>query len=309
MEKTLRIELAAWSDEAARFLAATVRGAPCFGVEDYRRELEANPDCRLYRGTDEAGRVVGYLVLRVERCSAGAEGVLVAASGRLAGARMYAQLLPQLERLFVGVRSFRAEACRSGAVRELMRAGYLPTHFVMRKAAPAPAMRDDTLEALQACGGEAMGDGRRGSGGPDLRSRPGRLHGGGGGRSSSQSSQETNNVDRRLVVDNGGIGFSSDGGTYSINVLDGGAVSGALALVDASDQRTQATVNDLLGFTRDVFVSGLTVLDRAGKHVESQTALVAKAYDTAQGEGTQKNLVAAAALAAVAIVAVKVWGK
>lgn len=140
--------------------------------------------------------------------------------------------------------------------------------------------------------------------------------GGGDSSSSSSSSQTTNQIDRRQVVDSGSVGVSSDTSTVSVQILDGGAIAGAksladnaLALVKASDQETGKTLADVLGFAENVFTSGLSVLDKAGAQVKANTDLVTKAYDNAQGEGTQKNLIAAAALATVAIVAVKVWGK
>lgn len=144
------------------------------------------------------------------------------------------------------------------------------------------------------------------------------ANGGGGGGSSSSSSttQTTNQVDRRQVVDSGSVGVSSDTSTVSVSILDQGAIAGAkaiaenaLALVKASDQETGKTLADVLGFAKDVFTTGIGVLDKAGTQVKAQTDLISKAYDNAQGEGTQKNLVAAAALATVAVVAVKVWGK
>lgn len=302
MEKALKVEAVAWCDEAARYLASSFGGSPCFTLEDYRRELANNPDAKLYRVTEEAGgNLVGYVVARLEVYASGdAEGVIVAAAGRLVGARLYSQVLPGLEKLFSGVKCFRVEAFRAGAVRELARCGYVATHVVMRKVA-TPAGRvdvtDGLLEAVTHAGGEAYGDGRRGSAGGDIRSRPGKLHGGGGGRTSSSSSADTSNIDRRVVADNGAIALSGDVST--IQVLDGGAIAGALDLVKASDQNTAKTVNDLLGFTKDIFTVG-------AKQIQQQSDLVAKAYDQARGEGTQKNLVVVATLAAVAFVAVKV---
>lgn len=293
----------AWCDQAAKMLARSVIGAPCYSVEDYRQELASNPDCRLFRLTAGA-ELVGFVILRVERYSRGAEGVIVAGVARLAGARLFAAVLPALEGLFQGVTSYRIEGARRGTVRECLRLGYLPTHVELRRPAAARARawasRDDMLDDLAQCNVDALGGG-------DVRARPGRYHG--GGRSSSSSQQVTQNTDRRQVLDNGAVGISSDGGSVSVSVLDAGAVKGALDLVNASDQRSAQSLGELLGFTKDVFTQGLGVLDKAGKQVEAQTALVAKAYDQARGEGTQKNLIAAAALATVAVVAVKVWGK
>ncbi len=325
-EKILTIAPAAWCDEAAAMLARTLRGVPCFTVDDYAREIESNADCHLYRVADGA-MTVGYAVLRIERYGAGAEGVILAAAGRLEGVNLYGQLLPTFERMFHGVTSYRVDSCRSAGVLELLAAGYLPTHFVMRKAVAPGLAGDDLLEQLEHANCEVRG-------GPDLRSRPGRLRKGGGSSSSSSTTQTTNQVDRRQVVDAGSVGVSSDTSTVNVSVLDQGAIARAgeiadraiamaaysgqeasrnlqsvLDLITASDQETGKSLSSVLGFARDVFVTGIGVLDKAGDQIDSQTALVARAYDNAQGEGTQKNMVAAAALAAVAIVAVKVWGK
>lgn len=160
---------------------------------------------------------------------------------------------------------------------------------------------------------------------PELAFRPigGRmtLEGGGGGSSSSSSSsssQTTNQIDRRMVVDGGGIGINADGSVISISqtTTDFGAIESArqqvmraLALVEASDQQSGKTLSEALGFAKDVFDSGISVLDKAGEQINDQAELIAKAYDNAKGEATQKNLIAAASLAAVAIVAVKVMGR
>lgn len=52
------------------------------------------------------------------------------------------------------------------------------------------------------------------------------IFGGGGSSSSSSSSSTTyNTTDKRLVVDNGGIGVTGDNTALTINTLDGGAVA------------------------------------------------------------------------------------
>lgn len=394
-QKTLTIAQCAWSDDAARLLAGTLRNVPCYTAEDYRREVEAGGDTKLYSATDEAGATVGYVVLRVERYAGGAEGVLLAAAGKLAGASLYLQVLPALEKMFTGVQSFRIDACRSAVVKKLLSAGYLPTHFVMRKAAqnmPARTL-EENLHAL------AQVDNL---GGPHLCAGPGgRPHK--GGSSSSVSSQSVANTDRRQVVDSGSVGVSSDSSTVTVNTLDGGAIWGAqqvannaltqmsyaaydsqalaaiaikaasdlvgskdqqsgrtvadaldfssrtfdtaneqvqransdaiafardmgqgaldqvrmgnsdaLAFADRAAERsgdqTWRTFSDALAFSQNVFETGIGVLDKAGQQINAQTDLVAKAYDNAKGEGTQKNMVAAAALAAVALVAISVYG-
>lgn len=86
-----------------------------------------------------------------------------------------------------------------------------------------------------------------------------------------------------------------------------GKAFGALA---ASDQETSKTLAQALEFAKTVFMSGLEVLDEAGTQINSQTELIAKAWDNAKGSGTEKQTLFYVAVGAVALVAVvTVWGK
>lgn len=149
---------------------------------------------------------------------------------------------------------------------------------------------------------------------------------GGGGGSSSSSSQATTSQDRRQAVDSG-VAVSADSSSVAVQVLDAGAISGALdvvrlalggaekavATVAESGDRMQATysahtrdsLRDVLGFASSAFDRSLTALDRAGQVVEGAGQSIAKAYDGAKGEGDQKTYIAMAALAVVAVVAFK----
>lgn len=117
------------------------------------------------------------------------------------------------------------------------------------------------------------------------------LGGGGGSSSSSSSSTSTQNIDKRLVVDNG-VGVSSDSSTVNVNALDAGAI-------EASFQFGR----DALTGADALLARGLQVLDKATTVADKSTALVATAYDNAKGDRTEKTLIAAASLAVVAIVA------
>jgi hypothetical protein len=135
---------------------------------------------------------------------------------------------------------------------------------------------------------------------------------GGGGKESptdqsSHATTTTTQIDRRQVVDNGGIGIAGESAV--INVLDAGAIDKPFAFANANDQELTKNLDNQLGFARNIFESGLSVLDKAGQQVQLQTQLVAKAYDNAQGDGTAKTVLTVAAIASVALVAVKVWGK
>lgn len=129
----LTIERAHWSDEAAAMLSASVRRAPCFKPQDYARMLtDDRANTMLFRVTRGFG-VVGYFILRIEHFAGGSEGVVLAASGKLSGVDLTADLLPLLEARFKGVRAIRISTARRGLVRKLLRQGYQLTHYTLRK--------------------------------------------------------------------------------------------------------------------------------------------------------------------------------
>lgn len=137
----------------------------------------------------------------------------------------------------------------------------------------------------------------------------------GGGGSSSSNETTTQNIDKRLVVDSG-VGVSSDSSTVNVSALDGGAIASAfefagqnVELMKSADALQGKTVSELLGLTDRVFQGAFTVLDKNAALVESSSKFVSQAYDNAKGEGDVKKLVAAGVIAAVAIVAVKSFGK
>lgn len=134
---TLHISPVAWSDEAARVLKSSTKWFPLATVEDYRLLVERDADARLCCVEDEAGVLVGFVILKVERFTQGSEGVIIAAAGRLPGADLIELVLPQLERAFTGVASYRVTTARRGLIRKLQKHGWVGTHAVLRKAAVA----------------------------------------------------------------------------------------------------------------------------------------------------------------------------
>lgn len=116
-------------------LASSVLRAPCYDVEDYRHLVEHEADCKLYAVRAE-GALVGYVILRIIRQSGGAEGEIVAAAGRLAGADLTRDVLPALLKMFRGVRAYRVTTARAGLVRKLLRYGWRDTHRTLRMEAP-----------------------------------------------------------------------------------------------------------------------------------------------------------------------------
>lgn len=101
-------------------------------------------------------------------------------------------------------------------------------------------------------------------------------------KSSSASNVTTTNtsIDKRIVADNGAVAVAAD----TVHMLDGGAIAKAFDFATGTLEEALRSSNEGVG-------------------------AIANAYDQAKGEATQKNLIAAAALAVVAVVAIKVWSK
>lgn len=103
--------------------------------------------------------------------------------------------------------------------------------------------------------GEPLGDSA-------TRAKPGGgMLCGGGGDSSSSSSQATTttNLDKRQVVDNGGLGVSSDSSTVNVttntNVLDAGAIGKAIDLSKASVSAANKNFSDVVDMSKASFNS------------------------------------------------------
>ncbi len=125
---------------------------------------------------------------------------------------------------------------------------------------------------------------------------------GGGGKSSSKSS--TTNIDKRLVVGDGGTGVSADlsaGGDYStvnLSVLDGSAIASAFAFAEANAMSTGESLALLLGVASEALTQNAALVQSSGD-------LVATAYEDAKGQTADSKYLIAAALAIVGVVAVK----
>ena len=115
-----------------------------------------------------------------------------------------------------------------------------------------------------------------------------------------------------LIVNNAAIGALEAVDRANLSSLDFAkdTFAKAFGALAASDQETGKTLAQALEFAKTVFMSGLEVLDEAGTQINSQTELIAKAWDNAKGSGTEKQTLFYVAVGAVALVAVvTVWGK
>lgn len=123
----IRVEKSPWSDEAAAHLAAAVIHV---SVSELAAQVAAG--AVLFRVSDDVG-LIGFYVLRVDHTADGAEGVLVAASGR-AGFDITATLVPHVERQFIGCKTMRVHTSRPGMARKLARQGYAGAEIILRKS-------------------------------------------------------------------------------------------------------------------------------------------------------------------------------
>lgn len=133
---------------------------------------------------------------------------------------------------------------------------------------------------------------------------------GGSSKSSANSSQTTSNVDKRLVVDGGAIGISSDNGSVAVNVLDGGAIQAALALADNVDARSGEGLKVLAELGRQLFDESFKVLDKNTALAAEVSRSVGSAYEVAQssvsGARDQQKILLIVGAVAVAFI---VWRK
>ena len=136
---------------------------------------------------------------------------------------------------------------------------------------------------------------------------------GGSSKSSSSSSNTTVNTDKRLAVDNGSFGISSDYGNVTasgfnskVEITDGGL---AKASIDAG----LAGYQDLLKLTQDTFSSVFDVATHqtaAVDHItQTTTEAIQKANAAATAATDTNRYLVAGGLAVVGIVAIKIWGK
>ncbi|MCK9991397.1 MAG: hypothetical protein RugAbin2_02411 [Rugosibacter sp.] len=122
----------------------------------------------------------------------------------------------------------------------------------------------------------------------------------GGSKSSSSSSNQTINTDKRLVVDGGGVGVSSDSSTVNVTQTDLGAIGRAFDFATTSGANVVTTLDKVLGIAD-------TVLKGSLASVQSTNSVVSQAYETAKnttsGAIDQKTMIVMAIAGAVVFVA------
>ncbi|WP_343724272.1 hypothetical protein [Herbaspirillum huttiense] len=156
---------------------------------------------------------------------------------------------------------------------------------------------------------------------------------GDGGDSSSQSNTTSNNItntltqDRRLVVDNGGIGISTDNSNVTLSMTDHGAINQAVGLGIQAIQSMQANSSDALDASVRLNKTGYDMLklntDLAAHLSGDNSAIVNSAMAQSQAAmqtvasvvskpldmNDPKHILVAAGICAVAVVAVASFSK
>ena len=125
--QTLSIEPGKWGPEADHWLT----GAAGADLLDIKSQLEHG--AALFYVKHE-GATVGAFVLRVDMLASGAEGVIVAASAKLAGVDMIETCMPAIESKFVGCKSIRYHTRHPALARKLARRGFVAREIVCSKA-------------------------------------------------------------------------------------------------------------------------------------------------------------------------------
>lgn len=124
----------------------------------------------------------------------------------------------------------------------------------------------------------------------------GLICGKGGSSSSSQSSStNTTNTDKRLVVDGGSLGISSDSSTVNVTTLDAGIVNKALDTVAAADATAGDGFEKLLGLTEKLFDAGGKLLENSSATTMAQIESINTARNDAEGKIDQKTILLLAA--------------
>lgn len=114
--------------------------------------------------------------------------------------------------------------------------------------------------------------------------------------SSSSTSTTTQNTDRRQVVDNGGVGISSDTSTVSVTLTDRDAVKQAIDLSKTSSELAYGNLSQLLGFAKQ----GLELANK-------NAGAVGDAFKTAAEISSGQKMLVTGGLLIAGLVAIKTF--
>lgn len=133
-------------------------------------------------------------------------------------------------------------------------------------------------------------------------------------KSSSSNATTNNNIDQKLLQEQGAIGASASGGsTINMSVLDGGAIQAAFGMGESAlDRVTEFATGALSGahHTTERALSGaLASVDASNAAYKDATKQVATAYEDAKIGNRSTMMMGAIALGVVALVMVAKKGR
>ena len=132
----------------------------------------------------------------------------------------------------------------------------------------------------------------------------------GGGGSNSSNSTTTQNVDKRLVVDNG-VGVSSDSSTVTVTAIDHGAIEqsfqmgkAALDSIVTADANQGQTLDKIVGLADKLFTGGYDLL-KTNQVSVNQAYETAKTLETSKGTVDNRTIIVLGVAAAAAYAATR----
>lgn len=133
------------------------------------------------------------------------------------------------------------------------------------------------------------------------------LRGDSSSSSSSQQSTTVNNIDRRQVIGEGGMGLASDGANVTINnqTMDAGIVERALDTVKAADATNGEGFTKLLSLADKLFTGAGNMVEKTQTASIAQLETINAAAADSKGQIDQKTMIVLAVAAAGALVLTK----
>lgn len=114
-------------------------------------------------------------------------------------------------------------------------------------------------------------------------------------KSSSNSTTTTTNIDRRLVVAEGGIGLASDGATINVETIDGGIVKAALDVVKTADATNGQGFEAILGLADKLLTGAGEIITKQQDVAVKQIDQINTASNDVRGMIDQKTMIILAA--------------
>jgi len=117
-----------WTPETESLIKSALATAT---IDDMKAQVKAG--AKLFVLTDEDAELMGAFILRVDTLAGRNEGVIVAAGGAVNGVDITAEILPYVEKMFIGCETIRIHTERIGLAKKLFKEGYLVGELILIK--------------------------------------------------------------------------------------------------------------------------------------------------------------------------------